>query len=448
MEESKDKVEKTVSPLTTESVKGVSRIGTSSVGGGDMSTMDEALGQIFVILKRIDAFDRLQNEKQLADLQIQNLEEIDRNQKLIKALRGKPRRPKRKPPEEEKQQKEIDKAKTEQLPAAKPTVPEAPKPPTAKPAPTKPPEVTKPAAPTKSVEPTKPPAAAPQPASTAAPVKPAATQPATPTTAPVKPAAPKAATAAKVAIGAATAMSLTDVQAMIMEHEGKVNYPYKDSKGLWTIGVGHLIGNGKTLPPEYDAWKNNGGPYDKKNNKTPALTDKQVQELFDKDFEEHKKKASKSPGWDLANETGQAAMIDLTYNMGAWWTIFKQAAKAAAAGDFNKFADQLQYKNPETKELSGWYQQVGKRAVKITGMIRQGKNIDTNTIPENPLPPAAGGKIEQASKENRDLKADAANQESPPTRINNNTYNTQQASSPSGGGSSDDTNPYTRKQRG
>jgi hypothetical protein len=61
MEESKDKVEKTVSPLTTESVKGISRIGTSSVGG-DMSTMDEALGQIFVILKRIDTFDKLQNK--------------------------------------------------------------------------------------------------------------------------------------------------------------------------------------------------------------------------------------------------------------------------------------------------------------------------------------------------------------------------------------------------
>ena len=446
MEESKEKIEKTVSPLTTESVKGISRIGASSAGG-EMSTMDEVLGQIFVVLKKIDTFDKLQNKKSLLDLQISNLEETDRNQKLIKALRGKPRKPKRKPPKEEQQQKEIDKAK--ETPTAKPTVPEAPKPPTTKPAPTKPTEVTKPA-PTKPAEPVKPsaPAKPPEPVTpTAAPVKPAPTQPPAPTTAPVKPALPKPATAAKVAAGAAAAMSLTDVQAMIMEHEGKVNYPYKDSKGLWTIGVGHLIGDGKTLPPEYDAWKN-GGPYDKKNNRTPALTDKQVQELFEKDFEEHKKKAAKSPGWDLANETGQAAMIDLTYNMGAWWTIFKQAAKAAAAGDFNKFADQLQYKNPETKEPSGWYQQVGKRAVKIIGMIRQGRKIDTNTVPENPLPPAAGGRIEQASKENRDLRADASKQEPAPTQINNNTYTTNQASTTTSGGSTDDTNPYTRKQRG
>ena len=88
MEESKEKPEKKISPLTTESVKGVSRIGTSSVGGGDMSTMDEALGKIFVILKRMDKFDRLQNEKQLVDLQIQNLEETDRNQKLIKIIKS------------------------------------------------------------------------------------------------------------------------------------------------------------------------------------------------------------------------------------------------------------------------------------------------------------------------------------------------------------------------
>ena len=432
MEESKDKVEKTVSPLTTESVKGISRIGTSSVGG-DMSTMDEALGQIFVILKRIDTFDKLQNKKQLVDLQISQLEETDRNQKLIKALRGKPKRPKRKAPKEEQQQKEVDKAK--ETPTAKPKAPEAPKPP--EPAPPKP--TTKPPEPA----PPKPTAPAPKPEPTAAPVKPAPTQPAAPTTAPIKPAAPKPSTAAKVAVGAAAAgMSLSDVQAMIMKHEGKINYPYKDSVGLWTIGVGHLIqpGNGKTLPPEYDAYKNNGGPYDKKNNKTPAMTDEQILKLFNEDFEHHKKMAMATPGWNLANETGQAAMIDLAFNMGGgWYKKFPNTSKALAAGDFNKASEGL--------KDSAWYTQVKDRGVKIVDMIRNGKKTDINSTPETNIPPS-GGRIEQGSKENRDLKADAAKQESPPTQINNNTYNTQQSSTPPEGGSSDDTNPYTRKQRG
>lgn len=36
--------------------------------------------------------------------------------------------------------------------------------------------------------------------------------------------------------------------AFLMQVEGCRSTPYKDSGGLWTIGYGHLIGDGKTLP--------------------------------------------------------------------------------------------------------------------------------------------------------------------------------------------------------
>ena len=39
--------------------------------------------------------------------------------------------------------------------------------------------------------------------------------------------------------------------ALIKHHEGVRNRPYRDCIGLWTIGVGHLIGDGKSLP---DSW--------------------------------------------------------------------------------------------------------------------------------------------------------------------------------------------------
>ena len=39
---------------------------------------------------------------------------------------------------------------------------------------------------------------------------------------------------------------------MLVHHEGLRFKPYKCPAGLWTIGVGHLIGDGKTLPPEYN----------------------------------------------------------------------------------------------------------------------------------------------------------------------------------------------------
>ena len=38
---------------------------------------------------------------------------------------------------------------------------------------------------------------------------------------------------------------------MIKHHEGVRLKPYQDPIGLWTVGVGHLIGDGKTLPLEW-----------------------------------------------------------------------------------------------------------------------------------------------------------------------------------------------------
>jgi lysozyme len=38
---------------------------------------------------------------------------------------------------------------------------------------------------------------------------------------------------------------------MLAHHEGVRQKPYKCPAGLWTVGVGHLIGNGLTLP---DSW--------------------------------------------------------------------------------------------------------------------------------------------------------------------------------------------------
>ena len=39
--------------------------------------------------------------------------------------------------------------------------------------------------------------------------------------------------------------------ALIKHFEGVRNHPYRDCIGLWTVGVGHLIGDGKLLP---DSW--------------------------------------------------------------------------------------------------------------------------------------------------------------------------------------------------
>ena len=39
---------------------------------------------------------------------------------------------------------------------------------------------------------------------------------------------------------------------LIKHHEGIRNRPYRCPAGLWTVGVGHLIGDGKSLPQSWN----------------------------------------------------------------------------------------------------------------------------------------------------------------------------------------------------
>lgn len=139
------------------------------------------------------------------------------------------------------------------------------------------------------------------------------------------------------------------VMEMIKRHEGVRTRPYKDSLGLWTVGVGHLIGDGKSLPPEYNR----------------EFSMQEVDALFAKDYKHHKEAAEKIPGYGKLNPAGKAALTDLTFNMGpAWYKKWPNFTKSIAAGDMEGAARSL--------EDSKWYGQVGNRAKTIVAMIRGG----------------------------------------------------------------------------
>jgi GH24 family phage-related lysozyme (muramidase) len=140
-----------------------------------------------------------------------------------------------------------------------------------------------------------------------------------------------------------------DIMDMIKQHEGVRNKPYKDTKGLWTVGVGHLIGDGRTLPPEWNR----------------TFTDAEITNLFKKDYQHHMQAAEKIPGFSNLNLNGQAALIDLTFNMGpVWWKKWPNFTKAIRAGNIAQAANEL--KN------SQWYSQVGRRAPKIVSLLQSG----------------------------------------------------------------------------
>ncbi len=92
---------------------------------------------------------------------------------------------------------------------------------------------------------------------------------------------------------------------MIKEHEGLRLDKYLDSKGLPTIGYGHLID--ESDPDLMDM------PLGE------TISQERADELFERDFNEHLFAAQKIPGFFKASKRQQAALIDLTFNMGPNW---------------------------------------------------------------------------------------------------------------------------------
>ena len=214
---------------------------------------------------------------------------------------------------------------------------------------------------------------------------------------------------------------MKDVKSMVMRHEGVRNKPYKDSLGLWTVGVGHLIGDGKSLPPEWNR----------------TLSDDEVNQLFEQDFAKHVKIAEKTPGYEKANEAGKGAFIDLAFNMGQWWPKWPSTAKALDTGDFHSVAKGLQD--------SKWYQQVGNRAREIVALVDQAGDGKSTASPAESSPKSAG--VAPASDANKNLKDDMTAQKQSTVVVNNTTNqsvskrNTPPASSPK----KEDASPYMRK---
>ena len=147
-----------------------------------------------------------------------------------------------------------------------------------------------------------------------------------------------------------------EVKSFVELNEGRENTPYKDTKGLWTVGVGHLIG--KTLPKEFT--NSDGTP--------KKLSDTEVDRLFEMDYEKHKQDATQLPMYNELDSKGKQALIDLSFNMGSSkfnekkWPKFFAALKAK---DLDKAALELKDSN--------WFTDVKRRAPRVIKLIKQAK---------------------------------------------------------------------------
>lgn len=146
-----------------------------------------------------------------------------------------------------------------------------------------------------------------------------------------------------------------EVAQLIKQHEGLRMRPYKDTMGYWTVGYGHFIG--KNLPASMDR----------------DFSMDEINELFNQDYFKHKMSAEQIPNFDKLNSDGQAALIDMTFNMGTnWWKKWPRFTKAMQTGDIEGAINSM--KN------SLWFKEVGNRSVQDVALLKTNLKNDGSSI--------------------------------------------------------------------
>lgn len=136
---------------------------------------------------------------------------------------------------------------------------------------------------------------------------------------------------------------------VLIEHEGKRNKPYQDTKNIWTVGVGH--------------------------NMNVPLSDGAIQHILDDDKREATNDCLHHFPWfaDL-DDTRKIAMISLRFNLGLGRLLgFRKFLGYMELGSYTSAADELLYNTaPDGKRTpTQWALDVkAKRANDIANMIR------------------------------------------------------------------------------
>lgn len=169
-----------------------------------------------------------------------------------------------------------------------------------------------------------------------------------------------------------------DIIARIKKHEGYRLDAYKDSLGIWTIGVGFNLEraganealkragvNPDLIWESIEACNKRGGgrkPGDRTGE--AVLTDEQVNRMLAADVATSTADCYKlCPDMNTWPADARMVLIDLHFNMGAkTMRTFKNTLKAFNAKDWKLAADNL------TK--SKWFTQVGRRATENVALLR------------------------------------------------------------------------------
>jgi lysozyme len=134
--------------------------------------------------------------------------------------------------------------------------------------------------------------------------------------------------------------------------EGKRNKAYKDSKGIWSIGIGHNILADPVLRPQLSRLQ------------TVGLSDAEVKALFATDVAKAEKQLDANiPWWRKLSDVRQDAIANLAFNLGigkflTWAHTLAAIQQSINDGNFKRVGDMLRNTQP-------WADQVGDRATRI-----------------------------------------------------------------------------------
>jgi predicted chitinase len=458
---------------------------TTGLSGKDLEESTESLGRIYDLLKRDrDSKLRQRQKKQNFEEGLEAQEEL-RNQELIKALTARRKKtPKEKRKEEVKQKEAERKEKKQEEKAPEKPPAKAPEKPPAK-APEKPPAKAPEKPPAKAPE--KPPAKAPAPKPekppTAAPAPKPEVKP--PTAAP----APKPEVKPPTAAPAPTAKPPT--AAKLPGKEGVI----QAGKGVIGVLTAALVSAGITNAYAQKAILANVGKetgFKPRNEDLKAYantSNKRIREVFttraakytDEQLDQIKKDEYKFAEMVYGKDTAIGQSMGNKEEGDGYKYRGRGAIQLTGKNNYkaySKVAEQDLVINPELVnqpdidykivaefvkkgtggKLDFQSQSEANRAVtqaiggkKLNLDVGVGAKIlqtvnEYSTALDNVS--NAGSQIDQSSKENKNLKEDAANKDRPAINVNNNTTNVQKQSSPSSSAPSDDRPAYMQKTRG
>ena len=139
-------------------------------------------------------------------------------------------------------------------------------------------------------------------------------------------------------------MDIDDLKAHLEWAEGRRNFPYEDSVGKLTIGIGRNLDD-------------------------VGLSDDEVDMCLQNDIERVLGAVQNLSFWDGLDPVRQLVVADMVFNLGFTRFLgFIKTISALEAGDYQTAADEM--------KDSRWYRQTGRRAQKLVQVMRTGEWIE------------------------------------------------------------------------